>query len=159
MTWHHDLPWQTLRYWYRRLRAALFSRPRPKGPYLEIGPFGEDVSAIEMVRSALGKQGWAPNWEQSYHKRGEELNLASVYWDRQEVDGEAFVWWQHHARGWTHDDGSCWLTAHEELEPTETPVGHLEGVGWDRPAGVAALRYALETAGIDVETVEWPADA
>jgi hypothetical protein len=33
------------------------SQPRSEGLYLKIGPFGEDVAALEMARSALGKQG------------------------------------------------------------------------------------------------------
>jgi len=85
--WHGGLPWDRLRRWYRQLRKELFSTPEPTDR-----PAATVNVVLAEVRKALGQQSWAPNWEYSYHKRGEDLNLALVvYWDDHEyVDEDLF---------------------------------------------------------------------
>jgi hypothetical protein len=145
-TWHGGLPWDRLRQWYRRLRRALFSTPEPTGrPAITT-----DVS-LEELREALGERSWAPNWEYSYHKRGEDLNQSLVlYWadhDHTDKDDDPIVWWQSHVRGWVRD-GAVVLRAHWEPEPTEYPQAHLKGVGHDVQRGMDDLRVELDDLDI-----------
>lgn len=133
----------------RAARAMLFTAPQPTGRYLQVyAPIGD-------VRRELGKQSWAPNWEYSYHKRGEDLNLARVVWNQ--PDGLDVVWWQTHARGWG-DGGRCYLRAHWEPEATEYPVEHLLERGLDFTRGMDNLRAALDGAGVEYDTVRRNAD-
>lgn len=130
------LPWDAIRYSYRELRKELFSRSRPTGRYFVV-----DASP-DAIRAALGSQSYAPNWEFSYYKRGEILNLARVTHEEQSVDGTTYTWWQTHTRGWDHPDGVA-LHAHWELEPTEHPDEHLNGTGFDFDRGMENLERAL----------------
>lgn len=107
---------------------------------------------LDAVRQALGGRSWAPNWEYSYYKRGEDLNLALVvYWDDHDhvdEDGDPIIWWQYHVRGWLRD-GVVVLRAHFEPEPTEHPKAHLNGVGHDIERGMETLRGELDGLGIE----------
>lgn len=80
------LPFDQVRYGYRQLRKALFTADRPSGKYLVV-----DASTDE-VEAALGRQSYAPNWEFSYHERGEILNLARVVYEERAVDGAPCGW-------------------------------------------------------------------
>jgi len=142
-TWHGGLPWGRLRRWYRLVRRTLFSAPEPDRPAVQT-----DASLREL-RRALGQQSFAPNWEYSYHKRGEDLNLARVVYGRHPVRaGTGLDWWQTHVRGWKREDGTVDLRAHWEPEPTEHPKAHLDGVGHSIDGGMQKLREAFDEAGI-----------
>jgi hypothetical protein len=147
MSWHAALPWDWFRAQYRKLRSAFFSRPRHEGTYYRV------EVPLEEAEAALGRQSYAPNWEVSYNKRGEVLNLAQVVWEY--YDGTPYRWWQTHVRGYEAPGGALDLNAHWELEPTETDVAHLNGVGVSVERGMRNLESALEAAGIDHEEVEY----
>lgn len=80
-TWHARVSWTRLRQWYRSLRAALFTTPEPTDR-----PAVTVAADLETVGRQLGRQSFAPNWEYSYHKRGEDLNLAGVEYRSADVD-------------------------------------------------------------------------
>jgi hypothetical protein len=105
-------------------------------------------AGLDEIRHALGRQSWAPNWEYSYYKRGEDLNLARVEYGSEPIRvGTGVDWWQAHVRGWERDDVVV-LRAHYEPEPTEHPKAHLDGVGHSIETGMQRLRDALDAAGI-----------
>ncbi|MFB6304175.1 MAG: hypothetical protein ABEH47_03340 [Haloferacaceae archaeon] len=135
------VPFDAVRYAFRELRKALFTADRPTGVHLVV-----DATVAEC-EAALGRQSYAPNWEFSYYERGEVLNLARVVHDERRVEGRVRRWWQTHVRGWDHPDGLA-LHGHWELEPTENPDAHLDGVGFDAETGTANLRRALDEAGV-----------
>lgn len=148
MGWHTLLPWDFLRTLYREFRQTFFTKPKEKGPYFVVDAKQKD--SVEVVKRELGQQSWAPNWEFSYNKRGEVLNLAYVvYWDdhdHRDNDGNLIVWWQSHVRAWRRSDGALELSGHWEPEPTEYDVAHLEGVGFDKAKGMRYLGDALDEA-------------
>jgi len=141
-TWHGGLPWDRLRFAYRRLRSTLFSIPEPTDrPALTVD------ATVDELTEALGSQSWAPNWEYSYDK-GEDLNLARVEYAPHPIRvGTGVEWWQYHVRGWPRDDVVV-LRAHYEPAPTEHPRAHLDGVGHSLEGGMQQLRDALDEAGI-----------
>lgn len=141
------IPWDWLRSAYRDIRKALFTKPRPPGPYF----FTEDVENIER---SLGKMSFAPNWEFSYNKRGEDLNLAQVVFCEQSIDGETYRWWQTHVRGWL-EEGGISLRAHWELEPTEHDKAHVDEIGFDLSKGMMNLRTSLDKQGISYRKVRY----
>ncbi len=147
------VPFGAVRHGYRQLRKALFTASRPSGEYFVV-----DVS-VEEVERALGEQSYAPNWEFSYHERGEVLNLARVVYERAEAGGETREWWQTHVRGWRNDAERLELHGHWELEPTENGNAHIDGVGFAFERGMANLRSALEEAGLEYETTTVETDS
>lgn len=144
------IPFDAIQYGYRQFRKALFTAPRPSGEYLVVD------RSVEEIEAELGAYSFAPNWEFSYYKRGEVLNLARVVYERNTVDGTTYHWWQTHLRGWRNDAGRIELHAHWELEPTENGNAHIDGTGFDFDRGMTTLQSFLEEAGIDYErtTVE-----
>lgn len=136
------VPWDAIEYGYRELRKVLFSASRPTGRYFVVD------ADLDTIRAALGGQSYAPNWEFSYYKRGEILNLARVIYEQRSVDGTEYTWWQTHVRGWDHPDGIA-LHAHWELEPTEHPDEHLNGVGFDFDRGMATLQQDLGDCALE----------
>lgn len=147
--WHRDLPWQTIRLSYRWMRRNYFQVDRQEGEYLVV-----PASEIGRIEPALGQFSFAPNWEQSYYK-GEVINLARVYYDERVFDDETILWWQTHARGFLHDDGSMWIRGHDEAEPTEYPVPHLDGVDYSIEKGLNDIAMYLDQAGILFDRDEW----
>jgi hypothetical protein len=142
------IPFGDLRSTYFQFRKHLFQAPRPSGPYYVVdAPLGE-------VEAALGRASFAPNWEFSYYKRGEVLNLAHVEYDRQIIDGRVYDWWQTHVRGWQAPDGSVELQAHRELEPTENDNAHIDGVGFSIERGMAKLGETLTDAGLEYREID-----
>lgn len=139
MSWHANVPWREMRLALRMLRASQFQINRQKGRYYRV----EADDTLEAVREGLGALSYAPNWEFSYFK-GEDINLARVVYH----EGD---WWQVHARGWLEDDGSVWLRAHWELEPTEAPERHLGSEGYDVERGMRKLANDLEAAGTEFQ--------
>lgn len=140
--------WDGLRTFYRDVRRALASSEEHGGHAVVVSAGVEDVTA------ALGRHYFAPNWEFSYHERGEALNLARVEYDRREVHDHEYRWWQTHVRGWEQDDGSVRLRPHYELEPTEYDQDHIDGIGLDVPAGVENVVAALDAEGVAYERHE-----
>ena len=161
MAWHARLPWDWVRHAYRSFRRSWFTRNRPE--YHEYIVVADDIDGLvpaeRTVLSVLGRESWSPNWEFSYNYRGEDINLAHVFYDDREVDGDRYTWWQDHMRGWVHHDGSVWLTGHRELEPTEHAVGHLNAVGFDKDPAMAHGMNVFDTAGIAYDVKRWPNDA
>lgn len=149
--WHSSLPWSTVRAAYRSMRTALFTAPRPEGEYVLVP--GKTPADLEVV---FGQQSFAPNWEVSYNKRGEDLNLAKVV--HHDTPDHGAVWWQYHVRGWHHEGTGTLLRCHWETEPTEHADEHLAADGWRLDRGMIAARRVLEKRGIGWETVEWTAD-
>lgn len=145
-TWHGGLPWGRLRRWYRSLRRTLFSTPEPVDrPALTVD------ATVDELRAALGAQSFAPNWEYSYHKKGEDLNLARVvHAPHPWRVATGLTWAQTHVRGWARD-GVVVLRAHWEPEPTEAPKAHLDGVGHDIERGMQNLKSALDKADISYD--------
>jgi hypothetical protein len=137
--------WDALRTFYRDFRRAVATAEEHGGPALVVS------GTLEDVRAALGRQHFAPNWEFSYNKRGEDLNLARITYDRREVGHHEYVWWQTHVRGWEQADDSIRLRAHYELEPTEYDQDHIDGIGVDVAAGVDGTARALEEEGVAFE--------
>lgn len=144
------LPWDALRAAYSDIRRQHFDAPRTPGPTVLV-----DASILDL-ESALGEQGYAPNWELSHYSRGEVLNLAQVvyhiptYLPERSPASERH-WWQTHIRGYRVGDaspfGTLALDAHWELEPSENDQLHLDGVGNDEIVGTANLLLALRRAG------------
>lgn len=106
---------------------------------------------VDVVTAALGRQYFAPNWEFSYHERGEDLNLARIVYDPAERHGHEYRWWQTHVRGWSQADGAVRLRPHYELEPTAYDQDHIDGIGLDVDAGAEAVAAALEAEGVPYE--------
>jgi len=166
MSWHSSLPWIWFRKRYRRLRSAFFTVKRPRGKYLRVDGAslaeGSDEALqrnVARVERGLGRQSFAPNWEFSYNKRGEILNLAQVVY-AEEDDHSDIEWFQTHVRGWPVDGrpGALDLGGHWEAEPTEHPHAHLDGVGWNRAHGMDRIAEALSEAGIEFTEVTWDGD-
>ena len=137
------IPFGAVKYAYREMRKALFTADRPSGEYLVVD------ATVQTVERELGEASFAPNWEFSYYERGEVLNLARVVYERGDVDGEPKVWWQTHVRGWENGEGQLELHAHWELEPTENPNDHLDGVGFSFERGMGNLRSVLDESRLD----------
>lgn len=149
MSWHDSLPYKMFQQFYRWFRRTFFSKPRPTGTYVVVDAFVADIE------ESLGRDSFAPNWEFSYNKKGEDLNLARIEFDRH-PDFDV-VWWQTHVRGWYHE-GELWLMAHWEPEPTEHPKPHLHGDGYDRERGRSNLKSHLDEHGIEYELREYSGD-
>lgn len=147
--WHSSLPWHRIRSAYRSARTAFFTAPRPEGEYILVE--GMDPDGVARV---YGQQSYAPNWEFSYNKRGEDVNLARV--KHEPIDG--VDWWQDHLRGWHHEGVGMLLRCHWEAEPTEAPDEHLATDGWDLRRGMINARRVLEARNIEWEMVEWSRD-
>ena len=154
--------WDGVRTAYRHLRRIVATRPEHSGPALVVD------GSLDAVEAALGRQYFAPNWEFSYNKRGEDLNLARIHHDERTVQGHTYVWWQSHVRGWRQDGGdgaedgdgddaggdAVRLRAHHELEPTEYDQDHIAGVGVDVERGLDAVAQALDEEGVAYERFE-----
>lgn len=143
-TFRHSF-WNALRTLYRLFRRSVASSEEHGGEALVV------PATVEEVTAALGHQYFAPNWEFSYYERGEDLNLARVGYDRRELHGHRYRWWQTHVRGWIEDDGSVRLRPHYELEPTEYDQDHVDGIGLDVSVGVQNVEEALEEEGVPYE--------
>lgn len=144
--WH--ALWDGLRTFYRDFRRVVASSEEHSGLALVV------PESVEAVTAALGRQYFAPNWEFSYHERGENLNLARIEYDPRESHDHEYLWWQTHVRGWEQDDGSVRLRPHYELEPTEYDQDHVKGIGLDVPAGVENVAQALDNEGVPYERHE-----
>ena len=147
MTWHASLPYGWVQHAYRSFRRRFFTKERPIGTYYRV------EYSPEQLRRVFGRVSAAPNWEFSYNYKGEDINLARVYYDdTQDYD---MVWWQFHLRGWEHSDGSVWMRAHYEAEPTEHPEAHLEGTGTTMDEGMQWLQGVLLDAKVPYEKRVW----
>lgn len=135
--------WDGLRTLYRKIRRVVASGEEHDGEALVVS------ASVEEVEAALGRRSFAPNWEFSYHERGEVLNLARVIYERRDVRDHEYVWWQTHVRGWEQADGSVRLRPHFELEPTEYDQDHINGIGIDVPEGVYRVKRVLDDAELE----------
>lgn len=144
MSWHKIIPYGLLLLWYSAIRRVYFKKPRPRGEYLVVDMGPDDVESL------LGVRNFAPNWELSYYKAGENMNLSRVQWHYDE-DYPEYRWWQLHVRGWEEPDGT-WLRAHWELEPSENGHAHIEEIGYSASAGMTALKFVLDDANVEFNT-------
>ena len=142
-----QLPSDTIQFLIREIRKRFFAGEPPSGRHFLV------EAPLEEIEAALGRQSYAPNWEFSYYKRGEVLNLARVVYEERTAEGRPVEWWQTHVRGWDRPDGIA-LHGHWELEPTERANDHLEGVGFDPKRGMANLQEALERSALSYTEVE-----
>jgi len=142
------VPFDAVSYGYRELRKALFTAPRPSGTYVVV------AGTVDEVEAALGRESYAPNWEFSYHERGEDLNLARIEYEPREIHDHEYVWWQAHVRGWRQSEESIRLRPHYELEPTEYDQDHIDGIGLDVTRGVERVAEALNAEGLHYERYE-----
>lgn len=140
--------WDLLRSCYRTFRRLVATSEEHSGLALVVD------APIKDVRVALGRQYFAPNWEFSYHERGEALNLAQIEYRHRELHDHEYIWWQTHVRGWPQDDGSVRLRAHYELEPTEYDQDHIDGIGVDVPAGTVNVAEVLDEEALAYERHE-----
>lgn len=122
---------------YRAGRKMLFTKDKPDGPFIVVD---ENISDLERK---FGEHHFGPNWNLSYNFKGENLNLATVFWEYT-PEHPGIVWWQIHVRGWVLGDGTIQLRGHFEAEPSEHPSEHLDGVGYDVERGMAAVREVLD---------------
>lgn len=157
-----DIPYGVVVEAFRSFRERYFTVGRLGGEYVRIRPTDEMAvldqverteAQLRRMRKLFGVRSYAPNWEFSYHKRGEDLNLARVVYE-ENPEYPDIVWWQVHIRGWVAEDGSIELTAHWEAEPTENPLAHVESVGWDRERGMKHLKQVLRETDTDFEVFE-----
>lgn len=146
-TFRHTL-WDGLRTFYRNVRRYVASGEEHDGPALVVR------ASVKEATEALGQHYFAPNWEFSYHERGEDLNLARISYDARKVGHHKYVWWQTHVRGWVQTDGDVRLRPHLELEPTEYDQDHIEGIGVDIEEGTRRVVEVLEDAGLTYERYE-----
>jgi len=137
--------WDGLRRFYRDFRRLVATSTEHGGQAVVVS------ASLPAVREAIGARYFAPNWEFSYHERGEDLNLARIEYDRRELHGHEYVWWQTHVRGWKQGEDAVRLRAHWELEPTEYDQDHINGVGTSVSRGVENLQAALDEAGLPYE--------
>lgn len=129
----------------RGLRWSVFAVDPPAGRGMVL-----DATPAEL-EDALGRLGYAPNWEFSYYYRGEDLNLARVErYDHPDGDKSRYRWWQTHVRGFDVGGGETWVHVHFETEPTEHPRSHLAGEGFSVRRGKQNLRESLSVAGVSV---------
>lgn len=159
------IPYDWVRSVFRWFRRTAFTIDRPDGKYVLI------KASRDRVRKILGEESYGPNWEFSYHEKGENENLAQVdYWDdheyyterrglldallRRDGEEEKIVWWQVHTRGWTNEDGHQEHKPHWEPEPTEYDRAHIQGVGMSEEKGREGIIEVLEENDIEYEIVE-----
>lgn len=143
----HSL-WDGLRTFYRGFRRTVASSTEHGGQALVVEASLDDVTA------ALGRRYFSPNWEFSYHERGEDLNLARIEYEPREIHDHEYVWWQAHVRGWRQSEESIRLRPHYELEPTEYDQDHIDGIGLDVTRGVERVAEALNAEGLHYERYE-----
>lgn len=174
--WRRFRPdWYVLRSAFRALRRVYFTVDRPGPPYyivrrsvsLSDHHLGDAKSTFDETIAGLGKQHFYPNWEFSYVKQGEDLNLTLPhYYEHPDVPE---VWWQTHVRGWFVDDENreyvqemleptageasyydecelLLLKAHFETKPDdiEDPDLHIDEAGFDWDIGMARLGDDLD---------------
>lgn len=148
MSWHASLPYGWMRSVYRAFRRTFFSKSRPDGEYIVISD-----TDVQELKALFGTRSYSPNWEFSYNKRGEDLNLARVIYYEHE-DHPEIQWWQYHIRVWMVD-GDAWIRAHFEAEPTEYPKPHLNGVGHNVRKGLSEVEQVLTDNNIRFIVEAW----
>jgi len=137
--------WDGLRSVYRDFRKVVATAQEHGGQAIVVS------ENVETVTGALGRHHYGPNWEFSYNKRGEDMNLAQIEHSSRAIHDHTYVWWQTHVRGWTQGDDSVRLRAHYELEPTENDQDHIDGVGVDITRGVENVATVLDEEGLAYE--------
>lgn len=174
LTWHSSLPWDHLKRLYALGRKRWFSKPRPEGTYLRVeapeeNPYVTDeyrdqfdipedrLEANEARLTRLyGYESFHPNWEFSYNKKGEILNLAQPLYEEQRASDA--VWWQTHLRGWEGPGDAIDLRAHWEASPTEHWREHLHGTGTNVSRAMDRVEATLDGANVEYEEVYWSRD-
>lgn len=148
MKWLLDIPWLKLKGWFLDVRSRVAGLPRKRGGYVRV-----EATEDELLHM-FGGRSWAPNYEFSYDRQ-EDLNLARVEYRGETMYSQYDVqWWQYHLRGYKVEDGVWELTCHFEPEPTENPIPHLKGRGYDRQRGLDTVRSILTGNGFEFEEVE-----
>lgn len=130
------------KWYYRKLRKFLFTRPRPKGEYIVVD---SDIPAVEK---ALANAGFSPNWSLSFNYRNEDLNMAKVF-HSYTINHPDYEWWQIHVRGW-EVDGNVELNAHIETAPAEHPSAHWNKIGVEIDRAMTFLRIVLNHSDLNI---------
>ncbi|PSP40397.1 hypothetical protein BRC68_17910 [Halobacteriales archaeon QH_6_64_20] len=131
------------------LRKTFFTKPKPDNPAVFVRLTNQEL--VEL----LGREYFEPGWELSYSYRNETLNLRRVEYVAAHPLG--YEWWQVHLRGYLHEAGSRFeedtfeLAAHFEVEPTEYPSAHIQGVGLEIERGIEALIDVLDAHDVEYE--------
>lgn len=133
------------------LLAVAFGMFRTK--FFTIQPRGEkiytEVGSIEELRKALGRSGWHNDKELSYNYEGEQLNMATYYYD----SAKEYPWRQAHIRAFPTDrDDVVELRPHDEPTPTDHPEAHYSGKEQSFDDGIAKVTEELQEAGYTVLT-------
>jgi len=146
------IPWHLVKTTWANIRKRWFTVEPPSGDYILVD------EPIEELEEIFGVAFFAPNWETSYNYRGEDLNLARVFYDDRlhknfpNVDSDV-VWWQIHVRGWREGNKTA-LNAHREAEATEHPEEHINGYGFAGHRGTEAIERFLLRRGIEYDIEE-----
>jgi hypothetical protein len=131
------------------LRKTFFTKPKPDNPAVFVRLTNQEL--VEL----LGREYFEPGWELSYSYRNETLNLRRVEYVAAHPLG--YEWWQVHLRGYLHEAGSRFeedtfeLAAHFEVEPTEYPSAHIQGVGLEIERGIEALMTVFDAHDVEYE--------
>lgn len=143
------LPWTRLKRAYYSIRSRWFSKPRPRRDHFHTeadvdtvrrelaSVFPLDPEALEWASREWGL-GFTNGWEFSFHKRGEDLNMRMPLYIPDEYE-----YYQLHVRGYEQPDGSTELDMHLELEPSEHPEGHLNGVNYQVQRGLDIFEMVI----------------
>jgi len=105
----------------------------------------------DTVRDALGDAFFTNGWELSWHYKGEDMNMRRPL----RLDDQ-YEWYQTHVRGYVDDDGTVYLEAHEDLEPTEYPYWHLyppEDAARNQRRALADVAEVLDDNGIEYRKI------
>lgn len=133
-----NLPWSELKRLFYQFRQRFFSKPRPERVHLEtdadldtvreeLGSLFPLISQASEEMGFVGGFGFTNGWEISYRYYGEDLNMRIPV----RLDDD-YRWYQLHIRGFEGAgiELENWLDVHLELEPSEYPEGHLNGVNY-----------------------------
>lgn len=133
-----QLPWRTIRRAYYEWRNLLFSNGVPNN----VDGLVLDMT-IEELRVFLRKRHFDQQ-QFSYHKYGEDLNMYRAEYNPDAKHDE----FQLHVRAFELPDGSIWVIAHYEYDPTERPKLHLSGKHLDWDKGLEMTKQILDDEGV-----------
>lgn len=125
-------------------RATFFPKPRRKATYYRVEKTEDEIERM------LGKEHHTHDWEFSYAKRGEDINMR-----RPDHKDDEYEWYQNHVRGWKVEEGVHDLICHTELAPGDYLFGHLRGVNFSKEEGMHNLKAMLAEYKVPYEETEY----
>lgn len=123
--------------YFRRRYFSVEVPPKQPRVYVE-----EDYEKLQEI---FRREHFLVSWPFSYNYEGEVMNMA-----RAEYEDDEYSFYQTHVRAFESDDGYFFL-AHYELDPTDYPREHLDGVNIDGAKGRENLKDILSEYDIDYE--------